>query len=159
MDKKIRVAGNSPARAALGVTHAMVMMGPDLLLHAYRKTFPASEVCPDGGVKELFMPASEAKKMNTPSATLYFTNPIELLIMGNKTPVAFAAQWSDESFARLMKKIENWPIEVTIDESIEDPIGFKLECVNGYVPPKRKGCLGLPILAAVITIIAAALFC
>lgn len=166
MDKKIRVTGNSRARTALGIAHALMAIRPDVRVQALNQFLPL-EVCPDCGLKELpshkyngsktlFLPATVAEKLNTPDRILYFTAPIELLIMGNKTPVALVAQWSSESYARLLERMKNIPaVEIAeIEETIDDPLGFKLEFLDGYQPPKAKGCLGLPLLFAFVAILA-----
>ncbi len=88
MASKVRVYGKAQNRTALGIVHAYVVMYPHATLDDLRKAFPNS-LCPDSGVKELFLPVAEAEKFNT-KMSLYFAKPDEVIVLADGSQVALS---------------------------------------------------------------------
>jgi len=144
MANKIRVYGKAQNRTALGIAHAYVTMYPHATLSDLRKAFPDS-LNPDSGVKNIFLPVSEAEKFNT-KMSLYFTKPDEVFALTDGSQVAMAQVWSKSSFERIVEQGKLYDVEVAEFEKTSHPGqkgGYRLEYLNGYVPPvtasARKG--------------------
>lgn len=143
MASKIKVYGKSQNRTALGVIHAYLLINPQTTLATLRKAFPNS-VCPDAGVKELFLTVDEAEQFNTKMG-LYFTKSDEALSLSDGAKIALGQIWSKTSLDQMAQKAKKYDI-VTADpdRSREYPAaGFSFEYLNGWKPTKdKKGCLG-----------------
>lgn len=143
MASKVRVYGKAQNRTALGIVHAYVVMYPQATLEDLRKAFPDS-LCPDSGVKEMFLPQAEAETFNT-KMSLYFAKPDEVLQLADGSKVALAQVWSKASFDRMVAQGKLYDIEVAEFEKTMkgEKGGYRLEYLNGYVPPvaetKKKG--------------------
>lgn len=157
---KVRVYGKAQNRTALGIAQAYMVMYPHATLADLRKAFP-NTICPDSGVKELFLPLAEAETFNT-KMSLYFTKPDEVLNLGDGSQAALAQVWSKPSFERMVEQGKLYDVEVAEFEKTAHPGqrgGYRLEYLNGYVPPvpeKKKSLawlwilLGLAIVGAII---------
>lgn len=151
MAGKIKVYGKSQNRTALGIIHAYQIMYPHATINDLSKAFPKS-LCPDSGVKELFLPVTEAETFNT-KMSLYFTKPGEVLDLQDGTKAAMSQVWSKTSLDKLINHARAIGIEVAEPEKSGDynPAGYRIEYINGWQPAKpKKGCLG--ILAILIMI-------
>lgn len=158
MGSKIRVYGKAQNRTVLGIMHAYITMYPHATLADIRKAFPDT-ICPDCGVKQLFVPLSEAEAVNARGMSLYFAKPGEPLTMGDGQQVAVAQVWSKASFERAIEQAKLYDIEIAQFDPAEKGFGkkgsFHLEYLNGYVPPvpeKKKSLLWLWILLAVLAL-------
>ena len=158
MAGKIKVYGKAQNRTALGIVHAYLIMYPHATLDDLRKAFPNS-LCPDRGAKavELFAPLAEAEATNA-TMSLYFTKPDEVLDLADGSKVAMAQVWSKPSFERITEQGKLYDIEVAEFEKNAHPGqkgGYRLEYLNGYVPPvpeKKKSLTWLWIVLAVIVL-------
>lgn len=157
MASKVRVHGKAQNRTALGIVHAYVVMYPHATLDDLRKAFPNS-VCPDSGVKELFLPVSEAEKFNT-KMSLYFAKPDEVINLADGSQIALSKVWSKPSFERIVEQGKLYDVEVAEFEKTAHPGqkgGYRLEYLNGYVPPvseqpkKKSSLMWLWILLVLI---------
>jgi len=144
MAKKVKVYGKAQNRTALGIAHAYLVMYPHATLEDLRKAFPNS-LCPDSGVKEIFLPLEEAKGFNT-KMSLYFAKPDEVFELADGSKVAMAQVWSKQSFERIVEQGSLYDVDVAEFEKTAHPGqkgGYRLEYLNGYVPPvpeeKKKG--------------------
>lgn len=160
---KIRVFGKAQNRTALGIVHAYVVMYPHATLDDLRKAFPNS-LCPDSGVKELFLPQAEAETFNT-KMSLYFAKPDEVLTLQDGSTVALAQVWSKSSFEKIVDQAKLYDIEVAEFEKTMkgEKGGYRLEYLNGYVPPmpekKKSQPWWLWLLLAIVVIGAVVYFC
>lgn len=160
MVNKVRVYGKAQNRTALGIMHAYMVMYPQATLDDIRKAFP-DELNPDSGVKKNFVKAGE--KGTEANWDGFFQKEDELLTMGDGTKVAVVKMWTKPSFERLVSHAAQYGIEIAQFEAAEKGIGqkgsFRLEYLNGYVPPvpvakKPNWWLWLLIAAAVIIVLA-----
>lgn len=154
MASKIRVYGKAQNRTALGIAHAYMVMYPQATLEDLRKAFP-NELNPDKGTKEIFIYAEE--KGTDANWDGYFKAEEELLAMGDGKKVSVVKMWTKPSFERLVSHAKLYDIEIAQFEAAEKGFGkkggFRLEYLNGYVPPvptKKKSLLWLWILLAVL---------
>lgn len=156
MAGKIKVYGKAQNRTALGIAHAYLVMYPHATLDDLRKAFP-NTLCPDSGVKEMFLPLEEAEGFHT-KISLYFAKPDEFFELSDGSKVAMAQVWSKPSFERMVEQGELYDIEVAEFEKTAHPGqkgGYRLEYLNGYVPPvpeKKKSLAWLWILLAVVVL-------
>lgn len=135
MASKIKVYGRAQNRTALGIVHAYVVMYPHATLDDLRKAFPNS-ICPDKGVSENFLPLEEAEKYNE-KTSLYFTKPDEVIELQDGSKVALAQIWAKPSFERMVEQGKLYDIVVAEFEKTMkgEKGGYRLEYLNGYVPP------------------------
>lgn len=161
MASKVRVYGKAQNRTSLGIMHAYMVMYPQATLEDLRKAFP-NELNPDKGVSEIFIYAEE--KGTTADWDGYFKNEEELLTMGDGKKVSVVKMWTKPSFDRIVSHAKLYDIEVAQFEAADKggkKGGFRLEYLNGYVPPvpgKKKSLLWLWILLAVIAAALIAVF-
>ncbi len=160
MVNKVRVYGKAQNRTALGIMHAYMVMYPQATMDDLKKAFP-DELNPDSGVKKNFVKAGD--KGTTANWDGFFQNDDELLTMGDGTKVAVVKMWTKPSFERLVSHAAQYGIEIAQFEAAEKGIGqkgsFRLEYLNGYVPPvpvakKPNWWLWLLIAAAIIIVLA-----
>ena len=165
MVNKVRVYGKAQNRTALGIMHAYMVMYPQATMEDLQKAFP-NELNPDSGVKINFVRAGE--KGTDANWDGFFQKEDELLTMGDGTKVAVVKMWTKPSFERLVAHAAQYGIEVAQFEEA-DGAGkkgsFRLEYLNGYVPPAPVAPKkGMPwwlwaIIAAVIIGLIIALLC
>ena len=132
---KVRVYGKAQNRTALGIAHAYMVMYPHASIEDLRKAFPNS-LNPDSGVKENFVLAED--KGTTADWNGYFKGEDELLTMGDGKKVSIVSMWTKSSFERIVAQARAYDIIVAKFEAAEKggkKGGFRLEYLNGYVPP------------------------
>lgn len=138
---KVRVYGKAQNRTALGIMHAYMAMHPDSTLDDLRKAFPDS-LNPDSGVRINFVYLEDVDKSQVEGWNGFFTDDDCLLKLRNGRKVAVVNMWTKASFERLVEHAKQYGIEVAKLESAEKGFGkkggFRLEYLNGYVPPVRR---------------------
>ena len=157
---KVRVYGKAQNRTALGIVHAYMAMYPHATIEDLRKAFPDS-LNPDSGVKKNFIYADE--KGTTADWNGFFKGEDEVVTTGDGKKVAVVSMWTKPSFERMVAQARAYDIVVAKFEKAEGGAkkgGFRLEYLNGYVPPvpKKKSLLWLWLLLAALLIGAIALF-
>jgi len=159
MVSKVRVYGKAQNRTALGIMNAYMVMYPQATMEDLKKAFPV-ELNPDSGVKKNFVEAGD--KGTTANWDGFFQNNDELLTMGDGSKVAVVKMWTKPSFERLVEHAKQYGIEVAKFEEAEKggiKGSFRLEYLNGYVPPapahkKSKAWLWILIAAIIIIVLA-----
>lgn len=140
---RVRVYGKAQNRTALGIMHAYMVMYPQSTLEDIQKAFPDT-LNPDSGVKKNFIYAEE--KGTTADWNGFFKKEEELLTMGDGRKVAVVSMWTKPSFERLVAWAKQYGIIVAEFEAVNkggEKGGFRLEYLNGYIPPKPKK--GIPV--------------
>ena len=135
MASKVRVYGKAQNRTVLGIAHAYMVMYPQATLEDLRKAFP-NELNPDKGVKENFVYAED--KGTTADWEGFFKAEDELLTMGDGKKVSVVKMWTKPSFERMVSHAKLYDIEIAQFEAADKggkKGGFRLEYLNGYVPP------------------------
>lgn len=134
---KIKVSAKNQNRVALGIVHAYMVMNPYASLEDIREAFPYN-ICPDCGVKELFVPLEVAESFNAKGMNLYFAKDNEPLVMGDGEKVCLASMWTKKSLQRAIEQAKNYEIEAEQSDYAERG-SYQLEYLNGYVPvPKMR---------------------
>ena len=140
MANKVRVYGKAQNRTSLGIMHAYMVMYPQATLEDLRKAFPNS-LAPDNGTGQIFIYADE--KGTNADWEGYFKDPEDVLTDGEGRKVAINKMWTKKSFENLQNHASQYGIEVAkfeeADKGIGKKGGYRLEYLNGYVPPKKKG--------------------
>lgn len=155
---KVKVYGQAQNRTVLGIAHAYMIMYPHAKLEDLRKAFPNS-LNPTAGTEELFTYATAP----TPKGEYrsYFDLPEELLVTGDGKKVQMACMWTKPTFERIVSHAKHYGIIIADFEKAAGGAkkgGFRLEYLNGYVPPvQKKSKAGLWIVIAVIAILLALL--
>lgn len=145
---RVRVYGKAQNRTALGIMHAYMVMYPQAKLEDIRKAFPET-LNPDSGVKDIFIYAEE--KGTTADWNGFFKKEEELLTMGDGRKVAVVSMWTKPSFERLVAWAKQYGIIVAEFEAVNkggEKGGFRLEYLNGFIPPKSKK--GIPAWAWIL---------
>ena len=161
MASKVRVYGKAQNRTALGIAHAYMVMYPQATLDDIRKAF-SNDLNPDKGTAEIFIYAEE--KGTTADWDGYFKGEDELLTMGDGRKVSVVKMWTKPSFERMVSHAKLYDIEIAQFETADKggkKGGFRLEYLNGYVPPvpeKKRPLLWLWILLALLLAGIAAFF-
>ena len=135
MVNKVRVYGKAQNRTALGIMHAYMVMYPQATIEDLQKAFP-NELNPDSGVKKIFVRAGESG--TDANWDGFFQKEDELLTMGDGSKVAVVKMWTKPSFERLVAHASQYGIEIAQFEEAEGggkKGSFRLEYLNGYVPP------------------------
>ena len=161
MPSKVRVYGKAQNRTSLGIMHAYLVMYPHATVDDLRKAFPRPDINPDSGVNEIFVHESEPHYKEW--GEWYFEKDDEVLVLQDGSKVAVCMMWTKVSFERLVKHAKLYDIEVAEFEKGQrgEKGGFRLEYLNGYVPPVpvvKKSKTWLWILLALVALIALLLF-
>lgn len=152
---RVRVYGKAQNRTALGIMHAYMIMYPQSKLEDIQKAFPDS-LNPDSGVKKNFVYAED--KGTTADWNGFFKAEDELLKMGDGRKVSVVSMWTKPSFERLVAWAKQYGIVVAEFEASKgggEKGGFRLEYLNGYIPPKPKK--GIPVWLWIILAVILAL--
>ena len=158
MPSKVRVYGKAQNRTALGIVNAYLVMYPHATKADLEKAFPLA--LQDGGSwKSLFCTPEEWSEKNESSQGLWFAEKDEILHLQDGTQLVFLKLWPKENFEGIVNHAKQYDIEVAEFEKGQrgEKGGFRLEYLNGYVPPKpeeKKSKTWLWILLAALLIIA-----
>lgn len=135
--EKIKVTAKAQNRIVLGIMHAYMKLNPQATIEDIRNAFP-NDICPDCGVKELFLPIEEAERFNAKGGmSLYFAKSGEPLTMGNGEKVCLAQVWTKGSLERAIAQASNYEIEAAQDDDVERG-AYRLKYLNVSVPPTPK---------------------
>ena len=115
--ESVRVYAKAQNRTALGIMHAYMLMNPQATLADLRKAFPNS-LNPDRGVPEVFIYAEE--KGTEHDWDGFFKAEDEVLAMGDDRQVSVVKMW-------------------TKPKGFGKKGSFRLEYLNGWTPPSKKG--------------------
>ena len=158
MPSKVRVYGKAQNRTALGIVNAYLVMYPHATKADLEKAFPL-ELQDGGSWKSLFCTPDEWNKKNESSQGLWFAEKDEILHLQDGTQLIFLKLWPKESFEGIVSHAKQYDIEVAKFEAADKGFGakggFRLEYLNGYVPPKpeeKKSKNWLWILLAILLI-------
>lgn len=143
---RVRVYGKAQNRTALGIAHAYMVMYPHAKLEDLRQAFPNSL----NPAREIF--AEYKGNADDSGFGSYFSQPDELLTMGDGTKVQFAMMWTKPDFEKIASHAKQYGILIADFEKADGGAkkgGFRLEYLNGYVPPvpgKKKSLWWLWLL-------------
>lgn len=160
MPSKVRVYGKAQNRTVLGIINAYLVMYPHATKEDLDKAFPSSELLKrTTGMKDfksLFRTPAEWKK-DVSNQGLWFSESDERLKLQNGTEYILLKLWPKEAFEDMVSHASMYGIEVAKFEQGEKGVkgGYRLEYLNGYVPPvvaTKKTPIWLWILIALAAI-------
>jgi outer membrane protein OmpA-like peptidoglycan-associated protein len=160
MPSKVRVYGKAQNRTVLGIINAYLVMYPHATKEDLDKAFPSSELLKrTTGMKDfksLFRTPAEWKK-DVSNQGLWFSESDERLKLQDGTEYILLKLWPKEAFEDMVSHASMYGIEVAKFEQGEKGVkgGYRLEYLNGYVPPvvaTKKTPIWLWILIALAAI-------
>ena len=140
MASKVRVYGKAQNRTVLGIINAYLVMYPHATKEDLDKAFPCSELLKrTSGMKDfksLFRTPEEWKK-DVSNQGLWFSESDERLKLQNGTEYILLKLWPKEAFEDMVSHASMYGIEIAKFEQGEKGVkgGYRLEYLNGYVPP------------------------
>jgi outer membrane protein OmpA-like peptidoglycan-associated protein len=150
MVSKVRVYGKAQNRIVLGIVHAYMIMYPQATAADLRKAFPDSLAYN----QDIFI---DSTKMKPTDVDWRFTEKDELIKTSDGKKLALAHMWPEQFFKGMVSHASQYGIEVAKFEKGERGVkgGYRLEYLNGYVPPKaKKSKTWLWVLIAAFIVIA-----
>lgn len=165
MASKVRVFGKAQNRTALGIINAYLVMYPQATFEDFEKAFPKT-LNTDSGWPVNFKHLEECQSENEKG--FWFTEEDEVLHLQDGTNMVVVKMWTKPSFERLVEHAKQYDIEVTeFEKGMKGQKGgFRLEYLNGYVPPmmQKKSLpmwlivlIGLVVLGLIGAVVALAL--
>lgn len=165
MASKVRVFGKAQNRTALGIINAYLVMYPQATFEDFEKAFPKA-LNTDSGWPVNFKHLEECQTENEKG--FWFTEEDEVLHLQDGTNMAVVKMWTKPSFERLVEHAKQYDIEVAeFEKGMKGQKGgFRLEYLNGYVPPmmQKKSLpmwlivlIGLVVLGLIGAVVALAL--
>lgn len=160
MPSKVRVYGKAQNRTVLGIINAYLVMYPHATKEDLDKAFPCSELLKRASgmkdFKSLFRTPEEWKK-DVSNQGLWFSESDERLKLQDGTEYILLKLWPKEAFEDMVSHASIYGIEVAKFEQGEKGVkgGYRLEYLNGYVPPvvaTKKTPIWLWILIALAAI-------
>ena len=140
MPSKVRVYGKAQNRTVLGIINAYLVMYPHATKEDLDKAFPSSELLKRASgmkdFKSLFRTPEEWKK-DVSNQGLWFSESDERLKLQNGTEYILLKLWPKEAFEDMVSHASMYGIEIAKFEQGEKGVkgGYRLEYLNGYVPP------------------------
>ncbi len=159
MPSKVRVYGKAQNRTVLGIVNAYLIMYPHATKEDLEKAFPL-ELQDGGSWKSLFCTPEEWKQKNESNQGLWFAEEDEILHLQDGTKLILLKLWPKENFEKMISHAKMYDIEVAKFEAADKGFaakgGYRLEYLNGYVPPVpgKKSNKWLWIALAALAIIA-----
>lgn len=137
MASKVRVFGKAQNRTALGIINAYLVMYPQATFEDFEKAFPKA-LNTDSGWPVNFKHLEECQTENEKG--FWFTEEDEVLHLQDGTNMAVVKMWTKPSFERLVEHAKQYDIEVAeFEKGMKGQKGgFRLEYLNGYVPPMMQ---------------------
>lgn len=166
MVNKVRVYGKAQNRTALGIFNAYLVINPKATLAELKSAFPDS-LNPDSGVKVNLVDMQDINNAQSENWNGFFTGEDELLHLYDGTTAALVKMWTKPSLERLVNRAAEYGIEIASFTEHEKGFGkkggYRLEYLNGFVPPvveepEKKSNKWLWIIIAAAIIIAAIIF-
>lgn len=154
MASKVRVYGKAQNRTALGIVNAYLVMYPHATKEDLEKAFPL-ELQPKGTWNSLFRTETEYNE-HVANQGLWFAEKDERLKLQDGSEVIFLKLWPKDKFENIVNHAKQYDIEIAeFTEGVKgEKGGFRLEYLNGYVPPVPVVSTGMPMwLKALIGIL------
>ena len=140
MPSKVRVYGKAQNRTVLGIINAYLVMYPHATKEDLDKAFPCSELLKRASgmkdFKSLFRTPEEWQK-DVSNQGLWFSESDERLKLQDGKEYILLKLWPKEAFEDMVSHASMYGIEVAKFEQGEKGVkgGYRLEYLNGYVPP------------------------
>ena len=158
---KVKVYGQAQNRTVLGICHAYMVMYPHATLEDLNKAFPAGPL--ERGEKSIFTDITSEDPADKAQLAGSFVKEDEVLTTGDGKKVALIQMWTKYHFEKIATHAKQYGILVADFEKAAGGAKrghFRLEYLNGYVPPvpeQKKSKAGLWIAIAVVALLLALL--
>lgn len=160
---RVRVYGKAQNRTALGIINAYLVQYPHATFEDFEKAFPKA-LNPDSGWPVNFKRLEECQTDNEKG--FWFIEEDEVVRLQDGTNMVLCKMWTKNSFEKLVAHAEQYGIVVAEFERTMkgEKGGFRLEYLNGYVPPQPEAKKKMPawiwgvIALALVGLAAAAYF-
>ena len=160
MPSKVRVYGKAQNRTVLGIINAYLVMYPHATKADLEKAFPL-ELQDGGSWKSLFCTPAEWKQKNESNQGLWFAEEDEILRLQDGTELMLLKLWPKENFEGIVNHAKQYDIEIAKFEAADKGAGvkggYRLEYLNGYVPPvpekKSKKWLWIALAALLLLLL------
>ena len=153
MASKVRVFGKAQNRTALGIINAYLVMYPKATFEDFEKAFPKA-LNTDSGWPVNFKRLEECQTENEKG--FWFTEEDEVLHLQDGTNMVVVKMWTKQSFEGLVEHAKQYDIEVAeFEKGMKGQKGgFRLEYLNGYVPPMmQKKSLPMWLIVLIILLL------
>lgn len=154
---KVKVYGQAQNRTVLGICHAYMVMYPHATLEDLNKAFPAGPL--ERGEKSIFVDVTSEDPADKAQLQGSFVKEDELITTGDGKKVALIMMWTKYHFEKIATHAKQYGILVADFEKAAGGAKrghFRLEYLNGYVPPVpvvKKSKAGLWIAIAVVAVL------
>lgn len=151
---RVRVYGKAQNRTALGIVNAYHVQYPHATFEDFEKAFPKA-LNPDSGWPVNFKRLEECQTDNEKG--FWFIEEDEVLHLQDGTNMVLCKMWTKNSFEKLVAHAEQYGIVVAEFERTMkgEKGGFRLEYLNGYVPPQPETKKKMPVwIWAVLALVA-----
>ncbi len=139
MPSKVRVYGKAQNRTALGIVNAYLVMYPHATRADLEKAFPR-DINSTGTWPSLFKTPAEWKQLDERNQGFWFAEKDEYLHLQDGSQLVFMKMWPKEEFENIVNHAKQYDIEIAKFEAADKGFGakggFRLEYLNGYIPPK-----------------------
>lgn len=158
MPSKVRVYGKAQNRTALGIVNAYLVMYPHATRADLEKAFPR-DINSCGTWPSLFKTPAEWKKLDEKNQGFWFAEKDEYLHLQDGSQLLFMKMWPKEEFESIVSHAKQYDIEIAKFEAADKGFGakggYRLEYLNGYVPPKpgKKSNKWLWIILAILLLL------
>lgn len=158
---RVRVYGQAQNRTVLGIVHAYMIMYPHATLEDLCKAFPAIALNP--AVKQIVVDITSEDPGDQAQLKGSFIREDELITTGDEKKAALVMLWTKENFEKIVAHAKQYGILVADFEKAAGGAKrghFRLEYLNGYVPPVpvvKKKSKGLWIVIIILAILLALL--
>ncbi len=168
MASKVRVYGKSQVWTALGIVDAYTKMYPHATVEDLNKAFPRSLFTDYRSEEKLWdtleniESAAKATERKSDDNHIEYVKSHNLFItLSSGEKVSFQNfMWTKDNFPKIVEQAKLYDVEVAEFEKAEKGFGkrgeYKLEYLNGYVPPmpeKKKSKLWIWLLIAIALIL------
>lgn len=159
---RVKVYGQAQNRTVLGIAHAYMIMYPHSTHEDLCKAFPAEALRP--GTTKLFVDVKSEDPADKAQLTGSFVMEDELITTGDGKKVALVMLWTKDAFERIATHAKQYGILVADFEKAAGGAKkghFRLEYLNGYVPPvpkEKKSKWWLWLLLLLLLLLGAAAF-
>ena len=136
---RVKVYGQAQNRTVLGIAHAYMIMYPHATYEDLCKAFPAESLRP--GSTKIFVDIISQDPADKAQLAGSFTSEDELIATGDGKKVALVMLWTKENFERMAAHAKQYGILIADFEKAAGGARkghFRLEYLNGYVPPVPK---------------------
>lgn len=168
MASKVRVYGKSQMWTALGIVDAYTKMYPHATVEDLNKAFPRSLFTDYRSEEKLWdtlenieSAAKATERKSDDNHIEYVKNHNLFITLSSGEKVSFQNfMWTKDNFPKIVEQAKLYDVEVVEFEKAEKGFGkrgeYKLEYLNGYVPPmpeKKKSKLWIWLLIAIALIL------